>query len=247
MNQPPARRPYAATANVMAVLTRARTRNLPEAVNSDFLRIAGIPDVVFGRVMEAIKFLGFVSDDGAPTDTLRALAAASEVEFKSALAGALRGAYRDDFQNVDPSQDEQGTIIDAFRRYEPRSQHTRMVMLFLGLCREAGIPVKDAPRERKMQQTGARASKPKTQTVRARGLPVTVGIGTPTITQPAALLFGVTEDDIAALTEDEFTAVWAALGKVARARSRGRAVADSEAGEVGRETDDLDDDDEAVV
>jgi hypothetical protein len=43
------------------------------------------------------------------------------------------------------------------------------------------------------------------------------------------LLFGVTEDDIAVLSDDEFDEVWAALGKVARARSRVKKLAISSA------------------
>jgi hypothetical protein len=35
----------------------------------------------------------------------------------------------------------------------------------------------------------------------------------------AGVLFGVTEEDVATLSEDDFNAVWSALGKVARARS----------------------------
>jgi hypothetical protein len=38
------------------------------------------------------------------------------------------------------------------------------------------------------------------------------------------MLFGITESDIGALDEEEFGEVWAALGKVARARARAREV-----------------------
>jgi hypothetical protein len=50
-------------------------------------------------------------------------------------------------------------------------------------------------------------------------------------------LFGVTESDIAALDDTEFAEVWAALGKVARARARSRSgsadpVEEAEVGET---------------
>lgn len=225
VSQTPHRRPYAAAANVVGVLARARSRNLPDVINNDFLRIAQVPEVVFGRVNEALSFLNFVNPDGTPTDLLKAIAAASEAEYRSLLEGAIREAYAEDFVNIDPTQDDQATIVDAFRRYEPRSQTERMVMLFLGLCREAGMSVKDAPRERKMTakrparaasasgRTTSPARRAKTETTQANG---------PAPASTPGLLFGVTEADIAALPDDDFDAVWDALGKVARARSRAR-------------------------
>jgi hypothetical protein len=222
-NTQPARRPYGATANHIAVFERARTRNLPETINNDFLRIAGVPDVVFGRVTEGLQFLGAIDPDGTPTAKMRALASA---EYRELLAQMVRDAYREDFQNIDPAQDDQSTIIDAFRRYEPRSQTSRMVMLFLGMCREAGIPVKDAPRERKMQNaTSKNTSKPRQP--KQHRVTVTAGAAGRVTTETAPpipnMLFGVTNDDIAALDDNDFIEVWAALGKVARARSRASA------------------------
>jgi Family of unknown function (DUF5343) len=212
------RRPYAATANVLSVLNRVRTRNPPTVVDADFYRVAGIGDAVHGRVREALDFLRLI-DAGEPNDTptqlLRAMGEAPEAEFKELLAGAIREAYAEDFAKIDPGQDSQAQIIDAFRRYEPRSQTPRMVMLFLGLCREAGIPVKDAPRDRKMTSPATRIkSKPSSAT---RPLRTTPSSAAPA---PDGLLFGVTIADVAALGEEEFAAVWSALGKVARARAK---------------------------
>jgi len=220
-------RPYAATANVMAVLSRARTRNLPEAVTNDFLRLTGVPDVVYGRVTQALLFLDLVHEDGRPTDKLQAIAGAPEDQYRQLLADCIRAAYRDDFGRVDPEQDPQGTIIDAFRRYKPRSQTARMVMLFLGLCREAAIPVVDAPRERKMQ--------PKANGQRKVARDPSPSIATPN-TQRSSIteifdrrmsnsIFSLTEQDLGALDEGEFNELWMALGKVARARARRAQIA----------------------
>jgi Family of unknown function (DUF5343) len=211
-------RPYAATANVISVIERARTRNLPEAVTNDFLRLAGISDNVFGRVQQALKFLGLVYEDGRPTEMLESIAGASDTEYKQMLAGAIRQAYAEDFERIDPAMDAQGKVVDAFKRYEPRSQTARMVMLFLGLCREAGIPLLDAPRERKMASSSRRAPKPKTggnNAIRQRESQNGHSGGMDTGTR-----FMLTDDDIAVLDEDEFNEVWSALGKVARARAR---------------------------
>jgi hypothetical protein len=218
-------RPYAAPANIIAVIDRARTRNLPETINNDFLRIAGVPEAVWYRVMQAVRFLGLIHEDGRPSDTFEALAGATESQYKELLEKVIREAYKAEFNVIDPAQDPQARIVDAFRPYKPRSQTLRMVMLFQGLCREAGIPVLDAPRERRMRDLQVKRPK---STVEKRS------IGVPTVRQtseriivPSAtgVLFGVTEEDVAALEEEEFNEVWAALGKVARARARAKKKA----------------------
>ncbi len=193
MNGAEEKRPYAAAANVLGVLKRCRTRNLPDKIDNDFVSFAGVPDVVRSRVTSALRFLGLTTEDDDPTDILRALAAAPEEQYREILAGAIRSAYETDFARIDPAQDSQKQIIDAFRPYQPRSQTQRMVMLFLALCREAGISVKEAPRERAM---GSAAQS-----------------GTST----------VTDEDVGVLTDDEFASVWAALGQVARARALARS------------------------
>jgi hypothetical protein len=217
------RRPYAAASNVVGALQRARTRNLPDKIDDDFLRIVGIPDIVFGRVIEALRFLGMTEENGEPSDTFKAIGAATDEEYRSILEGVVREAYREDFARIDPGQDPQARIVDAFKPYQPRSQTNRMVMLFLGLCREAGIPVLDAPRQRQMKSGAAtkhsfvrRNNNPQSNKPAGGG-----GSGaSPRASVPSGQLFGVTEEDIAALPQEEFDEVWAALGKVARARAR---------------------------
>lgn len=223
------RRPYASAANVVAVLTRVRSRNLPTGINNDFLRIAGIGAAVFGRVIQALQFLRLINGDGAPTERLRAMAAAPEAEYRKLLAEALREAYADDFGTVDPEHDSQQQVMDAFRRYEPRSQTDRMVMLFLGLCREAGMPVLEAPRDRHMQPAAGRAHP---RVPRTQGKPVVSGgqsKATPSAPAAAGLLFGVTEADLGKLSEEEFDEVWTALGKVAKTVTRARTRPSMEA------------------
>ena len=221
-------RPYAAPANIIAVINRARTRNLPETINNDFLRIAGVPEAVWYRVTQALQFLKLVHEDGRPSDTMVALAGATDAQYRELLDNIVREAYRSEFNVIDPSQDPQNKIIDAFRPYQPRSQHSRMVMLFLGLCREAGIPVLDVPRERRMRDQQAKRARPSTKT---RGAAVTVGTEARRIFEMprqqtvSGVLFGVTEEDVGVLNDDEFEEVWSALGKVARARARAKKQA----------------------
>ncbi len=225
------RRPYAPAANVLAILERVRRRNLPDVIDNDFMRIAAVSEGTMGRVAATLRFLGLVDDASRPTDRLRAMARADDDEYRELLAAVVRDAYAADFERVDPSQDPQPRIISAFQRYEPRSQTERMVMLFLGLVRAAGIPVLDAPRDRGMQTAprvvartvpsrGRVASEP----ARARASSTTAAPDTtrqqPTAPEgPAGLLFGVTIEDIGALPPEEFDTVWSALGKIAKARA----------------------------
>jgi hypothetical protein len=221
------RRPYAAPANVVAVLQRCRSRNLPEVIDNDFFRVVGISDIVFGRVREALGFMGLIGEDGRPTDLLQAIAAATDEEYRQLLAGAVRSAYREDFDRVDPAEDTQPRIVNAFQRYEPRSQTNRMVMLFLGLCREAGIPVLDAPRERQMR--GVVGGPPRPPRARRKPSPAA-----PIAPSQEGMVVGITEIEISDLSEEEFNEVWAALGKVARTRAiaaRRRREGSQEGGE----------------
>ena len=222
------RRPYAPAANVIGVLDRIRRVNLPDVVDSDLLRIAGVSEGAMTRVVYALRFLRLTDLNGRPTDRLRAIAKAPEEEWRDLLAGVVREAYATDFARLDPGQDTQPRIISAFKRYEPRSQTDRMVMLFLGLCRAAGIPVLDAPRERGQQL--ARKAGQTIRTARVNSLP-RAAVGRPTVisappvpdqlgqVQSANLLFGVTVEDIGGLEPDEFKEVWNALGVIARARA----------------------------
>lgn len=225
----PERRPYAATANVMAVLKRVRTRNLPERIGGEFYTLAGVSAAVHGRVTQALTFLDLIDESGYPQDSLRAMAQAPEAEFLELLGACVRERYAAEFQIIDPAQDSQPQILDAFRKYEPRSQTDRMVMLFLGLCREAGMKVKDVPRERQMASGGkASRTRPSTTPPRPAVQKRTGGQSSsspPPETAAPGLLFGVSVADIQMLDDTEFAEVWSALGKVARAR--GRAAIDT--------------------
>ncbi len=222
-------RPYAAPSNVISVISRARTRNLPEVITNDFLRLAGIPEAAFGRVIQALRFLGLLQEDGSPTQELHSLAMSPDAEYQNQLANVVQSAYRDDFARVHPDEDPQHKIIDAFHRYQPRSQTQRMVMLFLGLCRDAGIPVLDAPRERQMVQRPQQARRQQSQAMRPRNVEADQLAPANLPAQDRKeedrnLLFGVHEEDIALLEQEDFNRVWDALGVVARARARARTA-----------------------
>lgn len=227
----PAYRPYAPPSNVLAVLHRLRSRNLPERIDADYLRDVNVPDGTVARTLHALRFLRLIEGD-VPTDALRAISTSTDEEYQGILAGLIRGAYTDLFTALDPSQDTQDRIVNFFRRYTPASQRERMVILFLGLCREAGIPTADVPRQRSAasssrpkalrpgSRSGGRLALPAPKDDRLRGRDSSPDRLPQVTTQGPQPLFGVTEADIALLDDGEFSEVWAALGRVARARAR---------------------------
>lgn len=143
-------RPYAPSSNLISILQRLRSRNLPDRIDADYLRDSGIPEGTVNRTLSAARFVGLIAEGGIPMQPLRAIHTSTDEEYRSIIAGLVREAYADVFAVLDPAEDGQDRIANFFRRYTPASQRARMVMFFLGLCREAGIATLDAPRQRAM-------------------------------------------------------------------------------------------------
>ncbi|HYO49930.1 MAG TPA: DUF5343 domain-containing protein [Chloroflexia bacterium] len=142
--------PYARGEPTVKVFRHARERGLPNVIDSDTLERIGVGAGNGYQVMQALKFLGIITDEGRkgrPTDKYLRLHRASTEEYPSVLADLLRAAYDPIFNIVDPAQASIQQIHDAFRYYKPPGQRGRMVTLFIALCREAQIiPSDDRPR-----------------------------------------------------------------------------------------------------
>lgn len=145
-------RPYPPASNVIAVLQRVRTRNLPDRIDAEYLRDAGISESLVQRVLAGLRFLGFVQGE-VPSAELDSISTSTDEEYQHILQEQLRRAYADVFAVVDPAKDSQDRILNVFRRYTPASQRGRMVTFFLGMCREAGLEVSDSPRPRSMSES----------------------------------------------------------------------------------------------
>lgn len=144
-------RPYPPIANVITLLHKLRSRNLPEKIERQYLReTVKIPEGTIRRTLFAMRFLGLVDEDNKPLEPLESIATSTDEEYQVALSGLIRSAYREVFDKVSPGEDTQDKIYNEFRRYKPPSQRDRMVAFFLGMCREAGIPTLDTPKARLM-------------------------------------------------------------------------------------------------
>lgn len=133
--------PYAATSNIMDVIARRRERGLPNPLNAKTLETIGVPAGNISRTLQALRFLNLIDDDGSHTKGFDRLAQAGESggEYRELLAEIVRSSYHRVFEIVDPSQDHEAAIHDAFRLFQPEAQRSRMVALFLGLCEQASI------------------------------------------------------------------------------------------------------------
>ncbi|NPV27669.1 MAG: DUF5343 domain-containing protein [Firmicutes bacterium] len=131
--------PYASPSNVIAVIRRIRDRGLPDIINPQFLSQIGISEQGAHRTIATLQFLGLIHDDGIPTDVFKSLHRANQHEYPSELANVIRSAYESIFKVVDPTNTNDIELNDAFRPFEPASQRSRMVTLFLSLCKEAKI------------------------------------------------------------------------------------------------------------
>jgi hypothetical protein len=139
--------PYAPTKSVMMPINRYRERGLNLPLTAESLEHIGVPDSMASRTLQTLKFLRLIDEAGQPTDTFERIKRASTEEYPSQLAEVIRAAYLPVFSIVDPSQDGDVAIADAFRRYEPSNQREKMVALFRGFCMEAGI-IQSKPRQR---------------------------------------------------------------------------------------------------
>jgi hypothetical protein len=140
--------PYAPLSNVLTVIRRLRDRGLPDILSPQELARLGIPDGNIGRTLQALRFLGLIDEDGRRTEAFTRLGRVAAVEYPAVLGSIVEAAYTPVFTIVNPSEATELQIFDAFRCYQPEAQRARMISLFLGLCREAGL-IPGAPNERR--------------------------------------------------------------------------------------------------
>lgn len=131
--------PYAPVNHVLNLIRRLHERGLPDPLTLRDMGRLGVPEGNAPRTLAAIRFLGLIDETGNLTPAADRLQRATSTEYPQALAEILRAAYAPVFAVADPARDSEIAINDAFRHYEPRAQRPRMVIVFQGLCQEAGL------------------------------------------------------------------------------------------------------------
>lgn len=132
--------PYSPSTAIMGVVERYRDRGLPTPITADVLTKAGlVSDSLMARTLYSLQILDLIDAAGNPTDTLEGIRRAPAGEYKARLNEWLTHTYADVLAYVDPATADENAVHDAFRLYNPSGQRGRMVTLFMGLCRAAGL------------------------------------------------------------------------------------------------------------
>jgi hypothetical protein len=131
--------PYAPRKAVLQVLHRCRARGLLSPLTPAALQQIGVASTMTWRTLQALRFLGLIDGEGNLLEPLEQLQQTAAEEYRSRLREIIRAAYLPVFTVVDPARDSLAQVSAAFRHYEPGGQRAKMVMLFLGLCKEAGM------------------------------------------------------------------------------------------------------------
>lgn len=160
--------PYASYKNVQAVITRYRDRGLPDPLTNAELERIGIPGGMAPRTLRALRFLGLVDEDGNRQEPFERLKRATTDEYPGQLAELVQSAYLPVFQIVDPAQDSDTVLADAFRRFEPSAQREKMIALFRGLAEEAEIIPRGKPKQREGGRKAEQPAKPRTITPKVK-------------------------------------------------------------------------------
>lgn len=223
--QPNGRAPYTSAAAAIAAIDAFRDKGIGLPVTADVLVRAGVAESIAKRTLNSLIELELLDGDGRPTETFKGFKTVrSDAEYRVALEAWLHAVYADVLQYCDPSIDEPGRIQDGFRGFQPEGQRPAMASLLLGLWGYAGLPVAAERQQVSLERGNNRRSTPRKP--KPSGPPkATEQTVAPQSTQSATpgVLFGITESDIAALSETDFADLWSALGKVARARGRKQA------------------------
>lgn len=163
--------PYAPASPVLNVIRRIRDGRLPDPLTLTNLQQLGVAEGNADRVQKALRFLGLIDAQHRRTETFTRLGRASTDEYPRALAEVLQAAYAPVLQIVNPAEDTDIAVQDAFRGYEPAGQRPRMVSLFLALSKEAGLvdggPVPARQQTRRSPGRTPTASRTRPSTVEA--------------------------------------------------------------------------------
>lgn len=153
--------PYAPAAVIVDLIERHRNKGLPTPITVDVLARAGVSDSLLARTLQALSTLDLIDSEGRPTAALEEMRLAPEAEFLTRMGQWLSSTYADALQFVNPATDDEGAVRDAFRKYNPVGQQGRMVTLFMGLFRRAGIAPDKTP-------TGGAAKRKKSNTINGK-------------------------------------------------------------------------------
>lgn len=131
--------PYVSAAALSGFLDHIRYVSTPKKVGAGLLGDYGVSKGNTFALISALKFLGLIDNAGNPTPAFSSLQTMGE-EFRSNLQEIVKKAYADLFSKLDVTKDSREHIRNYFSRNYSASQAEKATILFLDVCREAGIP-----------------------------------------------------------------------------------------------------------
>ncbi len=135
---------YSGTTNTLKPLSYLVSGQLATGMklNPHLLEDFGISRSESYEVRISWRQLKWVDQGDCITERCEQLAHASGDEYQDLLVKDLKEAYLDIFEQLaDPAHATHQELKDAFQKsgYEPISMQSKMIALFRGLCREAGL------------------------------------------------------------------------------------------------------------
>ena len=152
--------PYASVNSVLKVIQQYRDQGLSEPLTQTGLEQIGLPPSMASFTLRSLVFLGLMDEGGNITADFTRIRRASTDEYPSVLGEILRKAYLQVFAVSNPAVHDATKIVDAFRPFEPAKQRNKMVVLFMGLCEEAGIVPVGTAKRRKTTTNTSRSRRP---------------------------------------------------------------------------------------
>ena len=165
--------PVAPTGMVTKVLDTYRETGLGGGpITPELLVRMSMGDEIARRVLQTLRLLDYIDDDGNPTKSFLAFKQASTASYKQLFADQLYDIYAPVFAVTGKNLAGKTVtdVEDAFRRYSPGSLRKRMVTLFLGLCQYAGV-AETVPTRKPGPKQPANGAPPKTPRTRRTHVP----------------------------------------------------------------------------
>jgi hypothetical protein len=127
--------PYISGAGNIAEMIRVLRKNLPATVNSDTVKKLGLAPNNESYVINALQFIGIIDEEGKRTGLgHEVLSTHDDAEFKKALEGLIRDAYKDlfDLRGEEAWTMNKTALISYFRGADKTSEviGTRQASVF---------------------------------------------------------------------------------------------------------------------
>jgi hypothetical protein len=207
---------------------------------SNKLRDSGVPGridpSVFGNasgslsysVIAALKSLGFIEQNGTPTESFKAFVTASDMERKPLLAEAMKNAYPSLHGGKFPISNATASQFDEHIRthYDARgSTVDKVASFFIAACDYASITISDLIKARKPSASSNMSNRSKRQRRVESEKPSAVEVSMAEPISHAALEYKLVdlmrEEDVNA---EERNAIWVLLQYLTTTRKNKKAV-----------------------